>query len=120
MPKKTEVLVFPEYWKLYGLAEDGAELSARRAWNFGVLQTQRLYLPIVQENEKLLKELKDAFSALDDALGGNDADVESDEEERENYPVQYAARIISGIIQNMQKEKRRRTPRVPDAGDSVE
>lgn len=58
---------------------------------------------MVQKNEKWMGELKDAFSALDDALGGNDADVESNEEERENYPVQYAARIISGIIQDMQK-----------------
>lgn len=66
-----------------------------------------------------LKELKDAFFALDDALGGNDADVESDEEERENYPTQYAARIISGVIQDMEKAKRRRTKRAPDARKSA-
>lgn len=66
-----------------------------------------------------LKELKDAFSALDDALGGNDADVESDEEERENYPTQYAARIISGVIQDMEKVKRRRTPRALDGAKAA-
>ena len=66
-----------------------------------------------------LKELRDAFAALDDALGGNDADVESDAEERENYPVQYAARIIYGVIQDMQKGKRRLTKREPDGGKSA-
>lgn len=65
-----------------------------------------------------LKELKNAFSALDDALGGNDADVESDEDERENYPTQYAARKISGVIQDMEKRKRHRTKHAPDLGES--
>ena len=66
-----------------------------------------------------LKELKDAFSALDDALGDSDMPVETDEEEREQYPVQYAARIISGVIQDMEKAKRRRTKREPDGGKSA-
>ena len=73
MPNKTEVLVFPEYWKLYGLLTDGAELSARRAWNFGVLQTQRLYLPVVQENEKLKIEI----TKLKARLGTNRAQVKA-------------------------------------------
>ena len=92
MPKKTEVLVFPEYWKLYGLAMDGAELSARRAWNFGVLQTQRLYLPVVQENEKLKIEI----TKLKARLGTNRAQVKA-----------------------MAQEKRRRTKRAPDVGQAA-
>lgn len=59
MPKKKqEVLVFQEYWQRYGDLDSVVEVAARRAWTFGVLQTQRIYLPVVQENEKLKAEIK--------------------------------------------------------------
>ena len=48
---------------------------------------------------KILEILKDAFSALDDALGDSDLPVETDEEEREYAPVQYAARRVSEVMQ---------------------
>ena len=51
------------------------------------------------ETANILEILKDAFSALNDALGDSDLPVESDEEEREIAPVQYAARRISEVIQ---------------------
>ena len=63
MPKKkTEVLVFQQYWERYSGMDGNIEIAARRAWTFGVLQTQRIYLPVVQENEKLKKELAELKS----------------------------------------------------------
>lgn len=57
------------------------------------------------ETAKILEILKDAFSALDDALGDFDVPVESDEEEREVAPVQYAARRISELTQILEPDR---------------
>lgn len=76
MPKKQEVLVFQEYWQRYGDLDSIVEVAARRAWTFGVLQTQRLYVPVVQENEKLkaeIKKLRDECRRTKRALDGGDS-----------------------------------------------
>ena len=53
------------------------------------------------DKQKVLEILQDAFSVLDEYLGDSDLPVESDEEEREAAPVQYAARRISEVIQGL-------------------
>lgn len=84
----TEELVFPQYWERYGLPTDNAELSARRAWNFGVLQTQRIYLPVVQENERLKIKITQLKARLDtNRAQVNAMAAEKRAEHRENMDI---------------------------------
>jgi hypothetical protein len=54
----------------------------------------------------LVNELSLVHSALDDAIGDTDAThIEDDDELREQYPVQWAAEHLAGIIAYLKAEK---------------
>jgi hypothetical protein len=80
------------------------------------LNERRKVLQMMEE-AKILEILKDAFGALDDALGDSDFPVETDEEERETVPVQYAARLISGLIQELEQPRAAQLLRAPERSE---